>query len=403
MMQRKQILLAIVAVAIVLLLVAVLRPSPIPVSATEVRSGYFAEYVEDEGRTRLRDTYTVSAPIGGYLRRVELEPGDTVEVGGVVFEMESMPAPALDARSREQAREAVAAAGARLEAAEAELDTRQTQFELAQTEFERSEQLHARNLISSEERDRRRALRDSSRAAERAARHTVEVARFELESARAVLEIADGERSPGDQPSLDIRAPIAGTVTRRHRCCEGPIAAGEPVLELGDLDELEVQVDLLSMDAVRVRPGMRVILERWGGGEDLEGEVRRVEPAGFMRVSALGVEEQRVPVLVRITSPRDEWLQLGEGYRVEGRFILWEGEDEVQVPTSALFRDDDRWSVYVAENGRAELRRVSIGRRSGLWTQITSGLEVGEVVITHPGDRVGDGVRVAVDMRPYRT
>lgn len=402
MMQRKSILLALLAAGILLLLLWILRPAAVPVSATEVDSGGFAEYVEDEGRTRLRDTYTVSAPIGGYLRRVELEPGDVIEAGGVVFEMESMPAPALDARSREQAREAVAAARARLEAAEAELDTRQTQFELAVTEFERSEQLHQRNLISAEERDRRRAMRDGSRAAERSARHSVEVARFELESARAVLEIADGERSPGDQPSLEVRAPIAGTVTRRHRCCEGPVAAGEPVLELGDLDELEVQVDLLSMDAVRVRPGMRVLLQRWGGGADLEGEVRRVEPAGFMRVSALGVEEQRVPVLVRISSPRGEWAQLGEGFRVEGRFMLWEGEDVLQIPSSALFRVDDRWSVYVVENGRARLRQVDTGRRAGLQTQIKSGLEAGEIVITHPGDRVRDGVRVAVDLRPQR-
>ncbi len=403
MMQRKQILLAVIAIAVVLLLALVLRPSPIPVSATEVRSGYFAEYVEDEGRTRLRDTYTVSAPIGGYLRRVELEPGDTVAIGMAVFEMESMPAPALDARSREQAREAVAAARARLQAAEAELETRQTQFTLAQTEFERSDQLHERKLISEEERDRRRALRDSARTAERAAQHAVEVARFELESSRAVLEIADGERSPGDQPRLEVRAPIDGTVTRRHRCCEGPVAAGEPILELGNLDDLEIQVDLLSMDAVRVRSGMRVILERWGGGEDLEGEVRRVEPSGFMRISALGVEEQRVPVLVRIISPRNAWSQLGEGYRVEGRFILWSDDSVLQVPTSALFRDDDRWTVYVIRNGRAEMRSVELGRRSGLWTQIRSGLDAGEIVITHPGDRVADGVRVAADLRSHRT
>lgn len=402
MMQRRQWFIMVVAVIGMALLAIALRPAPIPVSATEVVSGHFAEYVEDEGRTRLRDTYTVSAPIGGYLRRVNLEPGDTVAAGAAVFEMESMPAPALDARSREQAREAVAAARSRLQAAQAELEIRQTQFTLAETEFERSEQLHEHNLISAEERDRRRAIRDSARAAARAASHTVEVSRFELESARALLEISDGERSPGDQPRLQVRAPIAGTVTRRHRCCEGPVAAGEPILELGDLDELEVQVDLLSMDAVRVRPGMRVVLERWGGGEDLEGEVRRVEPAGFMRVSALGVEEQRVPVLVRITSPRSTWSHLGEGYRVEARFILWSDDDVLQVPSSTLFRDEDRWMVYVVQDGRAALRRVEIGRRSGLWTEVRSGLDVGEVVVTHPGDRVADGVRVAVDLRPYQ-
>lgn len=402
MIQRRQGFIGAFVVVVIALLVLALRPAPIPVSATEVRSGHFVEYVEDEGRTRLRDTYTVSAPIGGYLRRVSLEPGDKVAAGEAVFEMESMPTPALDARSREQAREAVAAAEARLQAAQAELETRQTQFTLADTEFDRSEQLHERNLISSEERDRRRALRDSARTAAVAASHAVEVARFELESARAVLEIADGERSPGDQPSLEVRAPIDGTVTRRHRCCEGPVAAGEPILELGNLDELEVQVDLLSMDAVRVRPGMEVILERWGGGEDLRGEVRRVEPAGFMRISALGVEEQRVPVLISITSPRSDWEHLGEGYRIEARFILWSEDDVLQIPTSALFREDDRWMVYVVSAGRAERRQVDIGRRSGLWTQVRSGLDAGEIVITHPGDRVADGVRVAADLRVFQ-
>lgn len=401
MIRRGPWLGAVVVVAVVGLLAVALWPAPIPVSATEVRRGPFAEYVEDEGRTRLRNSYTVSAPIGGYLRRVDLEPGDAVAAGAAVFEMESMPAPALDARSREQAREAVSAARARLQAAQAELETRQTQSRLADTEFERSEQLHDRSLISAEERGRRLAVRDSARTAEHAARHAVEVARFELESARAVLEIADGERSPGDQPSLAVRAPIAGTVTRRFRCCEGPLAAGEPVLELGNLDELEVQVDLLSMDAVRVRPGMRVILERWGGGEALEGEVRRVEPAGFMRVSALGVEEQRVPVLIRIASPREDWRSLGEGYRVEARFVLWSGDAVLQLPTSALFREADRWMVHAVRDGRAATRAVEIGRRSGLWTQIVSGLDAGDVVITHPGDRVADGVRVAAELRAY--
>lgn len=403
MKQRRPWFIGAFVVIVVALLAVALRPAPIPVSATEVRRGHFVEYVEDEGRTRLRDTYTVSAPIGGYLRRVDLEPGDEVTAGEAVFEMESMPTPALDARSREQAREAVAAAAARLQAAQAELESRQTQLTLTDTEFERSEQLHERNLISSEERDRRRALRDSARTAALAASHAVEVARFELEATRAVLEIADGERSPGDQPSLEVRAPIDGIVTRRHRCCEGPVVAGEPILELGDLDELEVQVDLLSMDAVRVRPGMRVILERWGGGEDLEGEVRRVEPAGFMRVSALGVEEQRVPVLIRITSARSDWSRLGEGYRVEARFILWSEDDVLQIPTSTLFRQDDRWMVYAVNDGRAEIRQVEIGRRSGLWTQIRAGLKAGEVVITHPGDRVAEGVRVAADLRAFRT
>ena len=168
-------------------------------------------------------------------------------------------------------------------------------------------------------------------------------------------------------------------------------------MEIGDLDELEVVVDLLSVDAVRVRPGMRVVLERWGGDDDLEGRVRMVEPGGFTRVSARGVDEQRVPVRVEITSDREEWAHLGDGYRVEARFILWKGEDVLQIPTSALFRSDDRWAVFVMDHERARLRQVETGRRSGLTTQVVDGLEEGEFVITHPGDRVEDGSRVRAE------
>ncbi len=399
---RKQILLFAVALVFAGLLALALRPSPMPVSATEVRQGPFSEYVEDEGRTRLRDPHTVAAPIGGFLRRVVLEPGDVVEAGDVVFELEAMPTPALDARAREQARENIAAARARLEAAEAELEARESAHRQAQREYERARNLFERGVIAEEERDRLRTLRDSARAAERAARHGVEVARFELDAARAVIEVADGERSRGDQPTLEVRAPISGTITRRHRCCEGPVQPGEQVLEVGNLEELEVRVDLLSMDAVRVRPGMPVVLERWGREEQLKGRVRRVEPAGFTRVSALGVDEQRVPVRVEIVSPREQWEHLGDGYRVEARFILWQGDEVVQVPTSALFRDADRRAVFVVEDGRAQLRPVETGRRNGLWTQVTEGLEPGEVIITHPGDRIEDGVRVSAEIRQYR-
>lgn len=402
MSARKKIIMALAGLAVFGLLVVALLPSPIPVSATPVVQDHFAEYVEDEGRTRLRDPHMVSAPISGYLRRVTLEPGDSVAAGDRLFAIEATPTPALDVRAREQAREAVAAARARLAAAEAELEAGIVQREQALTEWNRSHTLHERGAISSEERDRRRARLDSARAAERAARYAVEVARFELEAARAVIEIADGQRAPGEQPSLDVPAPIAGTVTRRHRSSEGPVAAGEHILEIGDLADLEVRVDLLSMDAVRVRNGMQVILERWGEDVDLAGRVRRVEPAGFERVSALGVDEQRVPVRVDITSPRSEWTHLGDGYRVEARFILWEGQDVVQIPTSALFRDDDRWAVFIVDNGRAHISPVDIGRRSGLWTQIIDGLNAGQVVITHPGDHVGDGTRVDPELRQYR-
>ncbi|MCG5501745.1 efflux RND transporter periplasmic adaptor subunit [Ectothiorhodospira lacustris] len=400
----KKILIALMGLAILVLLGLALRPAPIPVSATEVIRGPFAEYVEDEGRTRLRHAYTVTAPIDGYLRRVTLEPGDSVDIDDVLFLLEPAPAPGLDLRSREQAREAVRAAAARQEAARAELEVRQAESRLARQEHERSERLFRQSQIAAEERDRRLAVRDAAQAAERAARHGVDVAGFDLAAARLVLDVADGRRTGEEIPAVAVRAPVAGLVTQRHRYDEGPIQAGEAVLALGNLDDLEVKVDLLSMEAVRLRPGMRVILERWGGGDALEGRVRRVEPAGFEKVSALGVEEQRVYVWSTLASPREQWRHLGDGYRVEARFVLWEGEDVLQIPTSALFRHDDAWAVFMIRDGRARLQRVEIGRRSGLWTQLLEGLNPGEPIITHPGDRVQENSRVRAEFHqnPFR-
>ncbi len=396
---RKKVLWGLVALGALGLLAWTLMPAPVAVSATEVKAGRFVETVEEEGRTRLRDSFTVSAPIGGFLRRVTLEAGDPVELGDVVFRMEPHPAPALDARSLELARENLSAARARLETARANLETERAEAGFAESEFERFRQLRERELVSAAEMERVRSVRDRQRAKVRASEHAVEVAGFEVESARAVLDIASGQRPEEDQPLLEVRSPSAGLVLTRHRCCEGTVNAGEPVLDVGNLDDLEIQVDLLSMDAVRVRPGMRVLVTGWGGDETLQGTVRRVEPAGFTRVSALGVDEQRVPVIVDFTDLQSAAEQLGVGFRVEAEFVLWEGDAVIQVPTSALFRSDGRWSVFVVADGRAQQREVRTGRRSGMVTQILDGLEPGEVVVTHPGDRVRDGVRVNPELR----
>lgn len=397
MKQRRRWIVPLVAVGLLVVLVLALRPSPVPVNSAEVLAAGFVESVDEEGQTRLRDIYTVSAPIGGYLQRVQPEPGDTVELGQALFRMEPHPAPALDARSLSQARENLSAARARRENALANLETVKADARFAESEYERYRELHERGLVSTTEMERARSTRDRQIAARRAAEHAVEVAGFEVESARAVLDIASGERPPEDQSELEVRSPVGGVVLRRHRCCEGAISAGEAVLDVGSLEDLEVQVDLLSMMAVRVRPGMRVLMTGWGGDEALEGRVRRIEPAGFTRVSALGVEEQRVPVIIDFTDPEMAWDQLGVAYRVEAEFIVWEGEDVIQVPTSALFRVDGQWTVYVIDNGRARQRQVERGRSSGLVTQIVAGLEPGEIVVTHPGDRIEDGVRVRAD------
>ncbi len=399
MRQKRRWILPVVAVAAPVLLVLALRPSPTAVNSAVVVADRFVESVDEEGRTRLRDIYTISAPIAGYLQRVQPEPGDEVELGQVMFRMEPLPAPALDARSLEQARENLAAARARRQSAKANLETAEADAEFAAGEYERYRELHERGLVSTAEMERARSTRDRQRSAARAAEHAVEVAGFEVESARAVVDIASGQRPAEDHPELEVRSPVDGVALSRHRCCEGAIAAGEPVLDVGSLADLEVQVDLLSMAAVRVRPGMRVSMTGWGGEDPLEGTVRRVDPAGFTRVSALGVDEQRVPVIIDFDQPELAWSRLGVGYRVEAEFILWEGEDVVQVPTSALFRRDGQWHVFVIDNGRAHLRRIEPGRRSGLTVQVVDGLEPGEEVITHPGNQIGDGARVSSTRR----
>lgn len=397
MSMTKNIVLVAAGLTLAVLIAVALRPAPVSVGAFEVIEEPFAEYVEDEGHTHLRNTYTVSAPIGGFLRRVEPEPGDTVRAGQPLFEIEPSPAPALDARAREQAQESLQAAMARQRAAEADFENAQADARFADSEFRRHQQLFERGLITETEMDRVTSARDRARSAERAALAVAEAARAEVQNARALLEIAEGTRSPEEEHVLSVSAPVAGVILRRQRCCEGVIQPGEAVLEIGNLDDLEIRVDLLSMDAVRVRPGMRALIERWGGEGSLQGEVRRVEPAGYQQVSALGVEERRVPVLVEITSERELWQDLGDGYRVEVRLILWEDEAVVQIPSSALFRHNGDWHVFVIEEDRARLRAVEPAQRSGLRTRIVDGLSAGEIVIAHPADHHRAGMRVTMD------
>jgi HlyD family secretion protein len=396
---KKKVAILIVCLVIVGFVVLALIPSPIDVIGSRVQKGYFAEYVEDEGHTRLRDTYPVSAPISGYLRRVKLEQGDKVRRGDSLFTLEPTPASALDPRTRTQARKSVSAARESLKAAKAFHENRRTDARFAEKDYQRYQQLFDRSVVPASEMDMIRNTWERSRFSEREAKAAVEVARYELENAKALLEVVEGARTPEDEGILNVLAPVDGVVLSRDRFSEGVIQAGEPILTLGNLAELEVRVDLLSMDAVRVSVGDRVIIERWGKDIDLEGRVRQVEPSGFKRVSALGVDEWRVPVLVEITSPPEMWVTLGENFRIEARFVLWEGEDVIYVSTSALFRVNESWKVFVVEDGRARLRTVKTGRRSGLRTQILSGLHPDEIVITHPGDHIEDGSRVNVELR----
>lgn len=392
-MTRARLALLLLVLAIAGGLVWGFMPRPVAVDMATVTQGPLTVSVEEEGKTRVRDRYVIHAPMSGHLRRIKLEVGDAVRPGQVVAVLEPARADALDPRTRSQAQAQARAAESALAAARQELRAAEAEALLARQELARAEALGQAEFLSRAAVDQARTRVDRSDAAREAARHAVDVARHRLETAHAVLARAAALQAGGPTELMEVRAPVAGRVLKLVRESEGAVAAGQALLEIGNPQALEVEVEVLSTQAVRIEPGARVILERWGG-PPLEARVRLVEPAGFTKVSALGVEEQRVRVIVDITAPRETWQTLGDGYRVDARFVLWEAPDVLQVPASSLFRHNDGWAVFVVEAERARLRAVELGQRAGLAVQVLSGLQAGERVVAHPDDRIRDGIRV---------
>jgi HlyD family secretion protein len=371
-------------------------PGPVPVEGVPVVRAPLRVTVEEEGRTRVKDRFVISAPVAGYLQRIQLEVGDAVTQGQTLAVMEPLRSEVLDPRSRARAEAQVAAAQAALKSAEEQVVSARAEDIYAQAEYRRKQKLLKDALISQDDLDQAQTLARQAVAARRSAEFAVEVARFDLEAAQTALQYSVSGDGVEELETVKLRAPVASRVLAIHHESEGVVVTGEDLLEIGDPAALEVAVDVLSADAVRIRPGGAVEFRRWGGEQSLDGVVRVVEPTGFTKISALGVEEQRVWVIADITSPREQWQQLGDGYRVEAHFILWEGQDVLQVPASALFHHGDGWAVFAIRGGKARRVAVQTGHSNGLVTQVLSGIEAGEVVIAHPDDRVEDGVRVAV-------
>jgi len=369
-------------------------PRAVPVDVAEVKRAPLTVTVEEEGKTRVRERYTVSAPVAGYVRRIELKAGDAVAAGQVLAVIEPLRSDALDPRSRAQAQAQASAAQAALAAAQENARAAAAAAQLAQQERARAESLRQSNFVSAQALDSARTAETRARAAEAAAQHAVRVARFDLATARAALASTARLQSGGAAERIKVAAPVAAHVLKLLHESEGAVAAGQPLLEIGDPASLEVEVELLSTHAVKVAPGSKVILDRWGGEQPVAGSVRVVEPSGYTKISALGVEEQRVRVIVDFTSPREAWARLGDGYRVEARFVLWEGQDVLQLPTSALFRQGEGWAAFTIEGRHARLKPVEIGQRAGLATEVLSGLAAGDRVVAHPDETIRDGVRV---------
>jgi HlyD family secretion protein len=395
-LQKRLLTWAPVTAAVALGLVWAFAPRPVVVDLLTVSRGPMTVTVDEEGETRVHDVFGLSAPVAGRVRRIEAHVGDPVIANETVLARIEPVAPAfLDPRSETQARAAIQAAEAALELARAEVQEARAEYDFAQTEYRRARELIKTGTIAARDADAAERAWRTATAALATAEAALQVRAYELEQARAQLlsPSETGERAARDWISLS--APRNGRVLRVVNDSERIVAAGELLIEMGDPADLEVVVDFLSTDAVQIDASQRVLLERSGLERVLEGRVRRVEPFGFTKVSALGIEEQRVNVVIDLTSPREQWERLGHGYQVEARVVLWHADDVVTVPLTALFRDGDAWALFVNENGRATLRRVVVAHRNSTHAEIIEGLAAGEEVVLHPSDRVVAGVRIA--------
>lgn len=394
-MKRNRWFLIIAVAAAVLLAIAYgFMAKPVSVDIVKVSRGPMSVTIEEEGKTRVRDRFVISAPVSGYLRRITLKAGDHVKAGQTVLELEPLRSNVLDPRSRAAAEAAISSAEAALKAAEENGRAAEADAEYVRANLERTRKLFQESLVSKDMMDRIESEAKHAEAMSLSAKAAVKAAHFELERARTALGHSPLEGAGRSERAIAVRSPVTGDVLKIYRESEGTVNTGEPLIDIGDPLKLEVRVEVLSADAVKIRPGMPVLFERWGGGSALTGKVRVIEPSGFTKVSSLGVEEQRVFVVADIATPPEGRMPLGDGYRLEARFVIWENKDVLQVPSGALFRKGEGWSLFVVRESRAEQRQVEIGRRNGLTAEILSGLAEGEQVITHPDDSVKNGVRV---------
>jgi len=368
-----------------------LRPEPVPVEVARVVVAPLEVTIEESGHTRVKDRYVVSAPSTGRLSRSWLQPGDAVTEGDTLAEISPAPSPLIDQRTRAEAEARLGATRSALGQARARLARATTAREQAERELERARRLGLAGALSPRELElaefEARLQGDEVGSSEFA----VKVAGEDVRMATAALQQQEG--SP-ERYHIDVLAPASGRVLRVLRESAGLVEAGTPLVEVGDPAALEIVVDLLTTDAVQVTPGTPALIVAWGGDHDINARVIRVEPSGFTRLSALGVEEQRVNVVLVFTDPRAAWSTLGDGFHVEARIVLWRGEQVLQVPALAVFRQGGGSALFEVENDRATLAPVSIGHRGDIQVELVSGVSPGDTVIVHPGDRIKDGVRI---------
>jgi HlyD family secretion protein len=386
-------LLALVIIAAAVGAVLALRPAPVPVDVAPVTRGELSVVIEEDGVARVKDRFVVSAPVAGSLSRLDFEPGDSVKEGDALAEIAPALSPLLDERTRAEAEARLGAALSAQGQAQAQIARAKVAKELADQEHARTKQLFSAGSLAVQ------ALEQAEFAARMRAQEltsaefAAKVASEEVRVARVALG-RDGSSAKGRH--VDVVSPISGRILRVHQKSAGVVGASTPLVEVGDPAELEIVVDLLTTDAVHVSVGTPVVIRGWGGDHSIAGRVRRIEPSAFTRPSALGVDEQRVNVIIALTDPHEKWAALGDGYRVEARLVLWHAESVVKVPQGALFRHGDGWALFRVVDKIAKLTTVTVGHRGETEAEITSGVQEGVIVAVHPGDRVKHDARVDV-------
>ena len=374
-------------------------PRPIPVDLATVARGPMEVTVDDEAKTRVRHVYTVSAPVAGKVLRNPREVGDQVTADEtVVAVMQPMRPSFLDVRSREELQAALAAAEAAETLADHEVHRIQASLDYYRSELRRVEKLKVGETISAKVLDAAKFSVETNEAALGSAKAQLEVRRNERASIAARLTDPSDTNPPDDSSCcIQIRSPVTGRVLKVIQESENVVQPGTPLIDIGDPLDLEVVADLLSTDAVQIKEGSSVRIDGWGG-PPIQGRVARIDPAGFLKISALGIEEQRVRTRIDFADPPEAWSTLGHDYRVIVHVTVWNGDNVLTIPVGALFRAGEDWVVFAVRDGRARTTPVKIDHRNGRMAEITSGLGEGDRVILHPSDRIKDGV--AIEERP---
>ncbi|MBT8495649.1 MAG: HlyD family efflux transporter periplasmic adaptor subunit [Deltaproteobacteria bacterium] len=388
----KRVLVLVLALALAAAAVVALLPKPIAVDTVTAEKGPMVVTVSEDGKTRVEHRYIVTTPLSGIIPRLELHEGDDIKQGETLVQVVPATPPLLDARTKAEAQARLGAALADLKRAQATVSRAEAAAREAESVRDRERRLVAKNATAKTAVERAEFAAEARQADLSAAKFAVKVTGQQVASARAALGLVS-KRGTAKKDSLVVESPVSGRILRVFRRDEGVVAAGTRLLELGDPATLEVVVDVLTRDAVKIHPGASAQIIRWGG-PPLKGVVHRVEPSGFTRVSALGVQEQRVNVIIDIKAPREQYASLGDGFRVEAEVEIWRADEVLQVPASAVFRHGAGWAVFAVREGAARLVPVEIDHRNATHIEITKGIAEGQTIIIHPGDNIADGVEV---------